>query len=156
MSVPDFRLSLLGGLLLAAGMLLFATGAAAQDSIPFIRPRAQVGSVDFRFQSEKSFSTSELGGVIAAKGRGSLYRLRRLVGKLPFIGDPATQRFDPVELQKDVVRLRRFYARSGFLDPDIDYRVEANSSGTLVDVTFLVHEGPAVALRGRPRGRSLF
>jgi outer membrane protein insertion porin family len=128
-------------------MLLVATGVAAQDSIPLIRPRAQVGSVDFRFQSQQSFSTSELGGVIALKGRGSLYQVRRLLGKLPFIGSPAPQRFDPVELQKDVVRLRRFYERSGFLDPDIDYRVEANSSGTLVDVTFLVHEGPAVALR---------
>jgi outer membrane protein insertion porin family len=106
-----------------------------------------VGSVDFRFQSGQSFSTSEVGGVIATKGRGSLYRFRQLVGKLPFIGSPAPHRFDPVELQKDVVRLRRFYERSGFLEPDIDYRVEANSAGTLVDVTFLVHEGPAVVLR---------
>ncbi|HWN18158.1 MAG TPA: BamA/TamA family outer membrane protein [Gemmatimonadales bacterium] len=141
------RRSLLGGLLPAACTLLGTTGVAAQDSIPFIRPRAQVGSIDFRFQSEQSFSTSELGGVIALKGRGSLYGVRQLIGKLPFIGDPATYRFDPVELQKDVVRLRRFYERSGFLDPDIDYRVEANSAGTLVDVTFLIHEGPAVALR---------
>jgi outer membrane protein insertion porin family len=128
-------------------MLLIATGVAAQDSIPLIRPRAQVGSVDFRFQSEQSFPTSELSGVIALKGRGSLYRFRQVIGKLPFIGAPATYRFDPVELQKDVVRLRRFYERSGFLEPDIDYRVETNSSGTLVDVTFLIHEGPAVALR---------
>ena len=139
--------SRLAGLLPGACMLLVATGVAAQDSIPLIRPRAQVGSVDFRFQSQQSFSTSELGGVIALKGRGSLYGVRQLLGKLPFIGSPAPQRFDPVELQKDVVRLRRFYERSGFLDPDIDYRVEANPSGTLVDVTFLVHEGPAVTLR---------
>jgi outer membrane protein insertion porin family len=128
-------------------MLLLSTGVAAQDSIPFIRARAQVGSIDFRFESQQSFSTSELGGVIALKGRGSLYQVRKLLGKLPFIRDPASHRFDPVELQKDVVRLRRYYERSGFLAPEIDYRVEANSSGTVVDVTFLVHEGPAVALR---------
>ena len=86
--------------------------------------------------------------MIALKGRGSLYQVRLLLGKLPFIGSPVPQRFDPIEQpQKDVVRLRRFYERSGFLDPDIDYRVEANSSGTLVDVTFLIHEGPAVTLR---------
>jgi outer membrane protein insertion porin family len=144
---PRFPRAWLGRFLLAAGMLLVATGVAAQDSIPFIRARAQVGSIDFRFQSQQSFSTSELGGVIALKGRGSLHEVRRLLGKLPFIRAPAIYRFDPVELQKDVVRLRRFYERSGFLDPDIDYRVKANSSGTLVDVTFLVHEGPAVLLR---------
>ncbi len=87
-TVPGLRRWRLGGLLPAACMLLVATGAAAQDSIPFIRPRAQVGSVDFRFQSEQSFSTSELGGVIALKGRGSLYQVRQLLGKLPFIGAP--------------------------------------------------------------------
>lgn len=128
-------------------MALLAPPVAAQDSIPFIRPRAQLGSIDFRFQSEQSFSTSELARVLALKGRGSLYHLKRILGKLPFIGAPATHRFDPIELQRDVVRLRRFYRRSGFLAPEIDYQVKANSAGTLVDVTFLIHEGPAVTLR---------
>ena len=85
--------------------------------------------------------------MLGLKARGSLYQVRQLLGKLPFIGTPGTHRFDPVELQKDVVRLTRFYQRSGFITPEIDYRVEANPAGTLVDVTFLIHEGPSLTLR---------
>jgi outer membrane protein insertion porin family len=137
----------LGPLLPAAWIALASTGAAAQDSIPFIRPRANVGSINFRFRSQQSFPPSELGRLLALKGRGSLYHVRSVLGKLPFIGDPAVHPFDAVELQKDVVRLRRFYQRSGFLAPEIDYEVDANPAGTLVDLTFLIHEGPSVALR---------
>jgi outer membrane protein insertion porin family len=137
----------IGALLLTAWVNLLALPAAAQDSIPFIRPGAQLGSIDFRFESQQSFPTSDLGRVLGLKARGSLYGVRQVLGKLPFIGTPGSQRFDPIELQKDVVRLTRFYKRSGFTTPEIDYRVEANPAGTLVDVTFLIHEGPSLTLR---------
>ena len=141
------RRTRISALLLTAWVNLVSVPAASQDSIPFIRPGAQLGSIDFRFESQQSFSTADLGRVLALKARGSLYQVRQLLGKLPFIGSPATYRFDPVELQKDVVRLTRFYQRSGFITPEIDYRVKANPAGTLVEVTFLIHEGPSLALR---------
>jgi outer membrane protein insertion porin family len=122
--------------------------AAGQAPVPDIRlSSARVKSIGFRFSGSESFTTTELGGVLALKGRGSFYRVRRILGELPLIGSPGSQRFDPIELQKDVVRLTRFYQRSGFLHPAIDYELKANSEGTLVDVTFTIDEGPAVTLR---------
>src|SRR6185295_17378543 len=48
--------------------------ARAQAPIPDIRPSATVKSIGFRFTNGESFNESELGGVLALKGRGSFYR----------------------------------------------------------------------------------
>jgi outer membrane protein insertion porin family len=119
----------------------------AQDSLLAIRPDAQVGSVGFRFLGTQSFSEAELGAHIALRGRGSLYDLRRLLGELPLVPSPGRYGFDPVELQKDVVRLRQFYRRAGFARPHVDYDVRANDPGSVVDVSYVVDEGPAAGLR---------
>jgi outer membrane protein insertion porin family len=124
-----------------------AGGLSAQDSLYTISSSAQVGSIDFQFKATESFSASELSGVLALKGRGTLYHARRVLGELPVVPSPGTHRLDPVELQKDVVRLRRFYQRSGFPAPVIDYRLRSNKEGTVVDVSFLIEEGTPVILR---------
>src|SRR4030095_15926587 len=99
-----------GKCLLAFGLLLtMARGVVAQDSLIPVRRDAQVTSVGFRFAGNRSFSDGELGAQLAVKGRGSLYPVRRWLGNLPLIPSPSAYGFDPVELQKDVVRLRRFY-----------------------------------------------
>ena len=121
--------------------------AGAQDSLLAIRPEAQVGSVGFRFPGTQSFSAAELGTQLALKGRGSVYDLRRLLGRLPLIPEPGRYSFDPVELQKDVVRLRRFYGRAGFFAPRVDYDVRPNRTGTVVKVVYVIDEGPAAPLR---------
>jgi outer membrane protein insertion porin family len=136
-----------GTLLLALSHLLGAGPAVAQDSLLAIRPDAQVGSVGFRFPGTQSFSEAELGAQIALRGRGSLYDVRRLLGELPLVPSPGRYGFDPVELQKDVVRLRQFYRRAGFARPHVDYDVRANDPGTVVDVSYVVDEGPAAVLR---------
>lgn len=112
-----------------------------------VRPRAQVRSIEFKFTGHQSFLSSELSRQIQLRGRGSFYGVRRLAGKLPFIPDPAIRLFDPIELQKDVVRLRRFYQQSGFVHPDIDYRVRTNADGTLVNIDFVIDEGASIVLR---------
>lgn len=126
---------------------MVAEPGSAQDSLIIVRPGAQVGSVDFKFTGKHSFLASELNRQIELRGRGSFYGFRRLVGKLPFISEPASYPFDPIELQKDVVRLRRFYQQSGFVRPGVDYRVWTKSDGSLVDVDFVINEGPSVVLR---------
>ncbi len=136
-----------GTILLALAHLIGTGSLAAQDSLLVIRPDAQVGSVEFRFPGTRSFSQAELGTRIALRGRGSLYDLRRLLGALPLVPSPGRYGFDPVELQKDVVRLRRFYRRAGFARPNVDYEVRTNDPGSVVDVSYVIDEGPAVALR---------
>ena len=55
--------------------------------------------------------------------------------------------FKPAELQRDVVRLRNVYVLSGFLKAKVDYDVRYESKEDLVDVAFLIEEGPPVQLR---------
>src|SRR5262245_10360108 len=136
-----------GAILLALAQLLGAGPAVAQDSLLAIRPDAQVGSVEFRFSGSQSFSQAELGTRIAMRGRGSLYDLRHALGELPLVPSPGRYAFDPVELQKDVVRLRQFYRRAGFARPHVDYEVRTNDPGTVVDVSYVIEEGPAAVLR---------
>ena len=85
--------------------------------------------------------------MLALKGRKSLYQVRQLAAALPLIGPPPKYRFDPVELQKDVVRLTRFYQHSGFVRPAVDYELRTNDQGYVVDVEFVISEGPFVRLR---------
>jgi outer membrane protein insertion porin family len=115
-----------------------ARRAWSQSPYTDIRSSAEVGSIGFRFSGTESFSSAELGGVLALKGRKSLYKVRQIAAALPLIGPPPKYRFDPVELQKDVVRLTRLYRRSGFLRPAVDYELRPDNQGYVVDVTFVI------------------
>ena len=57
---------------------------------------------------------------------------------------PGFYPFSPVELQKDLVRLRRFYTQSGFPRPEIAYDVTLDADRNQVRVVFLILEGPSV------------
>ncbi|MFL5514440.1 MAG: outer membrane protein assembly factor [Gemmatimonadales bacterium] len=121
--------------------------AWGQSPYTDIRASAEVGSVGFRFSGTESFSSADLGAVLALKGRKSFYKVRQIAAALPLVGPPPEYRFDPVELQKDVVRLTRFYRRSGFLRPAVDYELRPDDQGEVVNVTFVISEGPYVRLR---------
>jgi outer membrane protein insertion porin family len=132
---------------LVLGWAYPAGRAAGQAPLTEIRSSARTGTIGFRFTGTESFSAAELRGVLGLKGEGSLYQVRKVVAALPLIAPPATHRFDPIELQKDAVRLTRFYQRSGFIRPAVDYALRPNEEGTVVDVTFVIEEGPTVTLR---------
>ena len=74
---------------------------------------------------------------------GSLSRLKGRVAFLPLVS-PGFYPFSPVELQKDLVRLRRFYTQSGFPRPEIAYAVTLDADRNQVRVVFLILEGPSV------------
>ena len=54
--------------------------------------------------------------------------------------------FSPVELAKDVVRLQRYFAASGFPRAAVDYEVVLDTADNAVDVTFLVERGPPLVI----------
>ena len=54
--------------------------------------------------------------------------------------------FSPVELAKDVVRVQRYVAESGFPRAAVDYEVELDTSDNAVDITFVVERGPPLVL----------
>lgn len=131
----------------ALALLLSAVPAAAQDALTGIGPRTQVKSIEFRFTGGQALTEKDLRPNIALTERGSLVGLRRTFGWLPLVPPVGDHPFDPVELQRDVVRIRNIYVRAGYLDVKVDYDVRFDAAEDLVDVTLLIEQGPAVELR---------
>ena len=81
--------------------------ARAQDALTEIGPGTQVRSISFEFQGTQTLPESDLRKQIALTERGGLVFLRKLFGWLPMVGPVGTHPLDPLDLQRDVVRLRR-------------------------------------------------
>jgi len=121
--------------------LLPAVGVA-QLPISLLDDQTEVASIDFRFSGTESFSTSRLRREIALTDRGWLHGLQHALVILPLIDEPAPHPFNPLDLQRDVARLREFYRRSGFPEVALRYEVTLDQTHNVVDVLFVVEEGP--------------
>jgi outer membrane protein insertion porin family len=120
---------------------------AAQDALTLIGPRTQVKSIEFRFKGKHALQEEDLRKKIALSEQGSMVGLRRFFGFLPFVPPVGEHPFDPLELQRDVVRLRNHYRRSGFLKADVDYDVRYQAKSDRVRLAFVISEGPPVMMR---------
>lgn len=105
-----------------------------------------VASVDFRFVGTEALGTERLQEVIAYDGPGALAGLRNALDPLPFISAPEFDRFSPLTLQRDVVRMRRAYGSAGYPNADIDYEVSFDEDDNAVSITFVVDEGEPIRL----------
>lgn len=131
-----------------AALALVAAPLAAQDALSGVGPGTQVNKIQFRFLGEHTIQEKDLRPLIALTARGGLVGIRRALGFLPFVSPVGDHPFRPVELQRDVVRIRNVHHRNGFLDAKVDYDVTYQATDDLVDVTFVVEEGPPLLLRG--------
>ena len=127
-------------------LLLWSGPLRAQDAPSGVTPATQVSRLGFRYLGTETSPEEKLREQIALTARGGLVWLRRLLG---FIGLFAVGEhpFDPIELQRDVVRIRNLYHESGFLRADISYDVEFDAEKDLIAVTYVVDEGPPLMLR---------
>jgi outer membrane protein insertion porin family len=132
---------------LALALLLAGSPGAAQDALSGVGPKTQVRSIEFQFTGGQTLLERDLRPHIALTERGGMVGVRRLFGWLPLVPPVGNHPFKPVELQRDVVRLRNVYVLSGFLRAKVDYDVQYDSEEDLVDVAFLIEEGPPVQLR---------
>jgi outer membrane protein insertion porin family len=123
-------------------LLALASPLAAQDALSRIRPTTQVKSVEFRFEGRHTLKEEDLLKKIALSGQGGMVGVRRFFGFLPFVPPVGVHPFDPLELQRDVVRLRNHYYRSGFQKTQIRYDVRYNAKSDLVRVAYVIAEGP--------------
>ncbi|MGD8414953.1 MAG: POTRA domain-containing protein, partial [Candidatus Latescibacterota bacterium] len=55
--------------------------------------------------------------------------------------------FHPVELQKDVHRIERFYHRQGFPDVTVDYEAKLDSTDNKLKIDFQIEEGDALLMQ---------
>lgn len=114
---------------------------AAQDPLNRVGTDTEVRSVAFRFEGGQTLSEDVLLQQIALTGRGGLVGLRRTFGFLPFVPKVGSHPFDPVEMQRDVVRLRHFYQRSGFPKAAVRYEASYELKSDVVAVTYVITEG---------------
>ena len=128
-------------------LLLLSAGAnrlAAQAPLFLVDENTTVHGLAFRFDSTRTFEESLLKEQIATTAPGFIDRVKRI---LPFL-QPAPYPFSPLELQRDVVRLRRFYEDNGFLQARVGYAPSRlDTSNNRIKVIFTIHEGPPLLIR---------
>ena len=132
------------------GLVLLSAGAplAAQDALNRIGPNTQVHSVEFEFKDNSTLDPTVLRQKIALTGQGSMVGLRRALRFIPLVPPVGAHPFDPTEMARDVVRLRRHYERSGFPKADVDYVARYRAKPDAVDVTYVIEEGPPLKITG--------
>jgi outer membrane protein insertion porin family len=149
MMVHSWWTSLGIGALGVLGMLLVlsARPAIAQDPLYLVDESTTVRGLSFRFVGDQTFAAERLRQQIATEAPGTLHRLRDWFDFLPLIRS-STFPFDPITLQKDVARLRRFYQQNGFLSPSIDYPLaQFDTTSNSIHVIFTIEEGPPLIIQ---------
>jgi outer membrane protein insertion porin family len=131
---------------LAVAGLLLGSPVAAQDALSGVGPATEIRKLEFRFRGEEqAFGEKVLRPRIALTARPGWFS--RALSVLPVFPPVGTHPFKPIELQRDVVRLRNIYTRAGYLDAKIDYDVAYDAEEDLVDVAFEIDQGPPLRLR---------
>jgi len=136
--------------LLRAGLLAtLATPRAGHAQIPYhvFDDRTQVGSLHFTFPDGRSFPESRLLAHMVLSPPGPLSGVQDALSFLPFISDPRPHPFTVLDLQRDVARIRRFYAENGFIGTDIRYEVDFDAKNDRVAIDMIVTEGRAIRVR---------
>ena len=130
-----------------AAACLSGHAAAQDDALIGIGPGTEVRKIQLDFQGEHRLTEGELRSQMALTERPSMIFLHKTLGWFPLIGPVGAHRFDPLELQRDVVRLRDLYHRNGYLDALVTYDVAYDAEPDLVDITYHVREGSPLVLQ---------
>jgi len=131
--------SLLASVLFA---LIFAGSTRAQARLTETDRQTTVSKISFKFGTTQTFEKWRLMDQIATTEPGFLDAPKKLLDFLPFIS-VEKHGLGPIELQRDVVRLRNFYAAQGFLHTQINYFAsQYNRDKNSVHIIFSVQEGP--------------
>lgn len=125
-------------------VLLSAVPAAAQVPLSAVNEETTVRAISFRFVEGRTLNPSALEDRIWHGAPGFWDRVTRF---LPFIDAPRFP-FSPVELQRDVRRLERYYQQNGFLHPNIDYPAsQIDTTDNRIHIIFTVREGPPLIIQ---------
>ncbi|GAB5518658.1 MAG: BamA/TamA family outer membrane protein [Rhodothermales bacterium] len=137
-------------LTLALGSVLGLDVAQAQHPLWLINGDTRIRDINFQYIDTRTLEPGELRLQIATPDPPITFRNRflRLLGKLPLVPAPKLPKFNPVELQKDVVRMRRYYRDNGFLEPEISYpNSQLDTTSNTIQIIFSIREGPPLVVR---------
>ena len=116
----------------------------AQAPLYLANDSTAIKKISFQFRGERTFEEELLRQEIVLKEPGFRDRLNAL---LPF-RKSTPQLLNPLELQRDVVRLRNFYQLNGFLQPDIQYAdSRLDTTDNTIHVVFQIREGPPLIIQ---------
>lgn len=136
-----------GAWMVLAGLLAGTRPAWGQAPLYLADRNTTVEEISFKFANTRTFEPSRLKEQIALQEPGFVANLKAFFDWVPTI-DPPTYPFDPITLQKDVARLRRFYNQQGFLNPQISYpATQLDTSSNAIHVIFSVEEGEPVIVQ---------
>lgn len=133
---------------LGLGLVLLGAprALAAQAPLFLVNRETRIGSLEFTFPEGRTLTMERVRGETALRDPGTWAGIQSKLDWLPFVSEPGPVRFDPVELQKDRVRLTRFYADMGFPRAEVAWEVQLDTTDNAVDVRFSVVEGPPMIL----------
>lgn len=147
--LPRIALSRWGAVLIiwGVGICTVPVPAEAQAPLHYADDNTTVRRVSFRFIGDQTFEASRLEAQIATRAPGFFGRLQNRFSFLPGLERQAFL-FDPLTLQKDVVRLRRFYQQNGFPNPHVDYpSSQLDTTANAIHVIFTVQERAPLTIR---------
>jgi outer membrane protein insertion porin family len=110
-------------------------------SLLLVDAETTVSSVGFRYLSGSGVEEERLRLDIAYRGPGAFAGLQEALDWVPGISAPDKEPFIPLELQRDVARLRLRYWRAGYPDVAVDYDIGLDLEHNEVDITFVVDQG---------------
>ena len=122
--------------------------ATAQVPLFLANEQTTIRAITFTFVDADRYAPEFEAGALQAQmvtqAPGFWDRIR---GPLPFL-KPNTYPLDPIELQKDVVRLRRFFRQNGYLSPSIDYGASRlDTTNNTIRVVFDITQGPPIIIQ---------
>lgn len=135
----QFRPNFIWLLIWASVQLWIHAPANGQAPLRLVNSETQVRKVSFNFPEKPvTFEPDVLQEQIVTRAPTFWERL----GKInPFTRGKSFP-FDPIELQKDVVRLRQYYQRNGFPAPRVSYSAsQLDTASNRIHVIFAVWEG---------------
>ncbi len=133
-----------GRLAAPAVLLASLSTAAAQAPLYLVDEATTVRGITFRYEGDEVFPEKTLKTQIALTEPTFFDRIKRA---LPLL-EPTPRPFNPVELQKDVVRLRLYFRKNGFLYPDIDYATsELDTTSNAINIIYTIDPGPPLILQ---------
>lgn len=129
------------GIVLVGCLSVFAKQANGQAARFPVNSETLISDVDIRFDSTNTFSKTRLIDEMATRGPSFSDRLKKWT---PFL-KPHEYQLVPEEVQRDVIRLRRFYAENGFPDAQISYeRSRYDERDNEIGLVFDILEGDPV------------
>ncbi|MEO1726298.1 MAG: BamA/TamA family outer membrane protein [Bacteroidota bacterium] len=133
-------------------LLLAPTVAWAQAPLFLVNEATTVQDIRFRFAEGQTFEDEALLEQIATAQPGFMETgwrrpVTQFLSILPVFKPPGTYPFLPFELQKDLLRLERYYRDNGFLEAEADWFVRLDTTDNDVRILFTVDEGPPLLIR---------